>query len=298
MQSNQAIAALQSGWGASPEQDDQLRQRRTLTQITPVLVEMADAGPAMIRTLHSSAYLAERYVGPGSPRRVALLALAWIGCGLIAPLAVQPTSADEFHCPGIPALASGWTADDAEEICTSMRVALAVLQELGLPPTRGLIALPLDDTQHATDGHPIGEYDARKGQVRVLPYAVARDEWREGRSGYGVPFSRAMWRGFVAHETAHAVADPYFAPGIERQSASEYIAAVVQFSALARATRDQLLAQNAGAAGWNSEAEITLTYYMLDPARYAVKSYRHYQALAPADRLSFVRHILQKGLPD
>lgn len=179
-----------------------------------------------------------------------------------------------------------------------MRAALAVSRGMGLPLKRGLVVLPSDGRLPATEGHPLGQFDPKTSQIRVLPYAVALDNWRESHAGFGVAFSRAMWRGFVAHEAAHAVADQYFAAGIERQSASEYIAAVVQLSSLPQATREEILARHAGIAGWNSVVEITLTYYLLDPARFAVKSYRHYLALAPDERRLFVERMLQKGLSD
>jgi hypothetical protein len=110
--------------------------------------------------------------------------------------------------------------------------------------------------------------------------------------------TEAVWRGFVAHETAHAVAARHFAPGVPRQPASEYLASVALLTALPDAARATILASYPNAPGWGSTREITMVYYFMEPCAFAVKSYRHFTALAPEDQRALVRRLVREGLRD
>jgi hypothetical protein len=142
----------------------------------------------------------------------------------------------------------------------------------------------------------VGQFDARTSEIRIVPLDAVLGASTAARPVFGVPMDRAFGRSCVAHEVAHAVAEPHFVSGTPHLAASEYIAAVVQLTALPDETRDRVLANVEDAQRWGSSAEISGIFYLIDPAKFAVKSFRRYVALPPEARREFVRQILREGL--
>ncbi len=221
---------------------------------------------------------------------VLILLVGFVAPG--SPLAV------ETACGDSSVSAVGWTRDDAEQICSAVRQTLDWARPLGLELSERVVARPLVGRGIPKGEYPIGRYDARAHEIRVLPFDAARRASLQARPACGVPMTRAVWRGYVAHETAHAVAERHFAKGVPRQSASEYIASVAQLTALPDAMRASILANYPDAAGWGSTDEIRMVYYSVEPCAFAVKSYRHFTALAPSEQREFIRRLVQEGTPD
>ncbi len=213
--------------------------------------------------------------------------------GLAAP---AWSAAPEVACADSPVTAIGWANEDADQVCSAVRDALGALQAMGLKPSERWAVRPLDAAVALECGHPAGQFDARTGEIRILPHDAVPGATPAAWSRFGVPFDRAFWRSCVAHEIAHAVAEAHFASAVPRLAASEYIAAVVQLTVLPGETRDRVLLNFEDAHGWGASAEISGVFYLIDPAKFAVKSFRHFAALSPEEGREFVRQILRDGL--
>lgn len=218
---------------------------------------------------------------------------------LLAALVVPASSgAFDLACGDSPVSAEGWTPADAEQVCSAVQQTLEWLRTLGLPLAERVLARPLDVQGFPAGEPPIGRYDPEANEIQILPFAAAVRAAVEKRPACGVPMTEAVWRAFVAHETAHAVAARQFAPGVPRQTASEYLASVALLTALPDAVRTAVFANYPDAPGWGSPREITMVYYFMEPCAFAVKSYRHFTALAPSGQREFIRRLVREGLSD
>jgi hypothetical protein len=110
--------------------------------------------------------------------------------------------------------------------------------------------------------------------------------------------TRDLWRSYIAHEMAHAVAEAYFAAGVAHLTASEYIAGVVQVMMLGDAAREEVLENYRKVAGWESASEISAQYYLMAPGPFAIKSYKHFTALTPSEQRGFIVRLTREGLRD
>ena len=81
----------------------------------------------------------------------------------------------------------------------------------------------------------------------------------------------------------------------ESFAATEYIAAVVQLSTMPAADRQAILAVHADVEGYGDPAEISALLYLMNPAVFAVKCYRHYVELGEHGP-GFLRVLLREGL--
>lgn len=227
-----------------------------------------------------------------SPARIGvlLLAIAWAG----APASGALASDERAACPGTGIRAPGWSPGERDRVCVASARAIAFLRANGLAYSDGLTIAPLTPGTCAYEAGVIGQCDVARNEIRVLTYAATAAAARRLPPAFGMPPSRALWESFIAHETAHAVAEPNFAAGARRRTASEYIASVTQLATMPTALRDAILARydNEAFAGRD---DISLLIHDFDPAVFAVKSYRHYVALGER-RSAFVAGLLREGL--
>jgi hypothetical protein len=218
--------------------------------------------------------------------------------GLLALAVSAKSAAADIVCPDPRVIVSGWTRDDAEEICTVIGGTLDLLRAMDIPLLDQLIVRPMGEQGPPYDNHSIARYDARTNEIHLLSYDAALGSFQERPQAFGVSMTRILWRSRIAHEAAHAAAERHFAPRIPKAAASEYIANVIQLMSLPDAMRDRILDNYRDLAAWGDETEVSMTYYLLDPCAFAVKSYRHFMAIPPADRPDFIKRLLRKGLRD
>ena len=188
------------------------------------------------------------------------------------------------------------SADEAEraEVCAAVIEALPVLVRNGIAVNRPLTIELVAMLPRIVDEHAFAYFDARTDEITVLDYRATLAAAQSTRSAFGLGMSRSLWRSYVVHELAHAAAASHFAPDVSTFTASEYIAAVVQLSVLPESIRAELLADYHGLAGFGEKAEISATFYFIDPCAFAVKSYRHY--LRPENGPGFIATLLQRGI--
>ncbi|WP_136523428.1 DUF6639 family protein [Geomonas ferrireducens] len=198
-------------------------------------------------------------------------------------------------CPGEVVVVAAAAADEYESVCAAVRSCTPFLKSLGLVLPDGLtLTLEGAPLEKSLD-HAFGYYDPRSNSIHLLNYRAALEASRAAPS-FGVPFDPAIWRSYIIHELAHAAAQGGFRRGAQSHTASEYIAAVSQLATLAPDERARILEHYGELSGFDGVEDITLNYYLLDPARFAINSFLHY--LKPGNGAAFVRQLLLNGLPD
>ena len=217
----------------------------------------------------------------------------------IASIVLLPVAAiaaeEPFRCPVTGIQVTGWSTEERDRVCSASAAAIAFLRAAGLAyrvDDLTIRPLPPGDAQ---EGQPvIGCCNMLRNEILVLTYDDAVVASRKYPPAFGMPMSPALWQSFVSHETAHAVAEQNFAVGVRRQTASEYIAMVVQLATLPPDLRKVIL-DHYDAKGFDDASEISMILYDFDPAVFAVKAYRHYTALGDRGP-AFIARLLREGL--
>lgn len=211
-------------------------------------------------------------------------------------IVATPALADQetLFCSEVRITRETDTAQDWKDICPALANGKEILSAMGLklPATLQISFQRKPYTNDICQAKCVGYYD---GSVNKLYLPGYKKEWHlQQDSGlFNGEISAGIWESYLIHELAHAAAKQMAATGIQLCVASEYIAAVAQIHALSEADRDAVLKQyNLG--GFSGDRDITLTYYLIDPGRFAVNSYLHYRKLE--DGPAYIRKILRNGL--
>ena len=160
---------------------------------------------------------------------------------------------------------------DALTACEGARDAIVFLASQGMkvdvPLSIDLVeALPPDASDSAA-----GCYLAAEHRAVVLSYPALT---KQG-SWFKIKVDRDLYRSLVTHEVAHSVAAANFKPTQPAIQAHEYIAYVTMFAAMPPGQRERVLSEYPG-NGFEHDAQMSLTIYMIDPMRFGVQAWRHF----------------------
>lgn len=212
---------------------------------------------------------------------------------LSAPFSVYSV---QINCKGKDIIVIAEGEADCEAVCDAVEIGGPFLESLDLPIPGGITiklfkALP-ENAQH----NSIGCYDRRSKEISVLNYEAALNASRQLPSAFRVLMNRAIWQSFVIHELAHASSQNKFAQGLSICTATEYIACVVQLATLPNKDRENILSNYIYLSGFDYPAQITITFYALDPGAFSVNAYLHYSK--PENGPRFIKKLLREGLPN
>lgn len=217
-----------------------------------------------------------------SPIRVAILISA-----LWSPLVPAATGT----CGGNALRVSAGSPTQVRAACRAARTAARVLAELGLamPPSVTIRLKGFPDST-ASESPVMGQFDAASCVITVAAYEEAAQAGR--RPGHHQSPTPDQWRAYVVHEIAHSAVHARCAETCPDRGTHEYIAAVAQVLSLPASARRAFLAPFADLEPFAAEVEISETYYLIDPRRFAAKAYLHFRS--PAGGKAFIRRRLER----
>jgi hypothetical protein len=194
--------------------------------------------------------------------------------------------AARLDCPQVSVTVYSPVARDAQDVCAAALPVFTFFREAGLDKEVRLAVSVVDSLPEYLGPAVLGCFIPHDGLTLILTFgsAKARGPW------FGRSMDRTLYRSLAAHEIAHALAWCNTANGPLSVRGREYVAYAVMFKTMDPHHREAILAQTPG-PGFESEREISDTYFYLAPSRFGVDAYRHY--LRPENGSRFLREILR-----
>lgn len=207
-------------------------------------------------------------------------------------LTVRSYAATEVECefPGVTVFSG--QPKEGELACEAAGDALQFMQDQGFRVDTWF-TITLVDHPLSLHGEEVrGTFNSGNFQIKIPTFSQAR-VMADRHPPFGMIMDHAMWKSFVVHEVAHAIAQANFRISEPSLEAHEYIAYVVQLATQPKTLRQKLLATYDNPA-FQHERQISRIFLQLGPEVFAVKAYRHY--VAQPDSKRFFQHLLNKKL--
>ena len=200
------------------------------------------------------------------------------------------------YCPGLEITLETENKSDADILCNTIDTGRTVLSALGLElPARLSISFSHDPiVNNLCQSKCIGFYDARYNIIFLPDYKSLQYKSQQASLFINEAVTSIIWESYLIHELAHAAVQSTILPETSMCIACEYIASVAQLEAMPTIERDKILDYYKDLHGFVGNEEITLTYYLIDSARFIVNSYLHYHR--PENGPHFIEQILIDGL--
>lgn len=185
--------------------------------------------------------------------------------------AAVATTPAAIRCDGIRVGVLHAGRVDAALICAGARDAIGFLAAQGLDVAVEVTIEVVDALPELADASAAGCYLPQKRRVYLLSYAdfAPRGGW------FGLSAEPELYRSVAAHEVAHAISGCNFKVEQPSLQAWEYVAYVAMLETMAPELRRRVLARHAG-DGFDNEAQINATVYLVNPEHFAVEAYRHF----------------------
>ena len=215
---------------------------------------------------------------------------AWGGIGLAFTLwtAVGVVAAAPTRCPTANVVVDAAESLDFDTGCRGAAAAADFLApsglETGIPIEIWFVDVMPDI---AADTPAVGCYVRSENRIYVLTFARCQQR----RLAHDVVIDRSVHLGLVAHEVAHLVVAANVGTGRFSTVAHEYIAYVTMYATMPENQRQRVLEQIPG-SGFDSELQINVTMYLLDPLYFGAQAYRHFQK--PGIGRSFLASVINR----
>jgi hypothetical protein len=198
---------------------------------------------------------------------VLLSASAW---AIAEPLG-EPANFRAHDCQQSDFRIEGGSLHDQDDVCAAALSASEFFLGLGLKKSVPITVSIVDDMPSGLGTRTLGCFTPADQRIQVLSFsaATARGSWL-GRS-----MDRTLYRSLTVHEVAHALSWCNASHKALSVRAREYVAYVVMFATMSTTHREAILGEVPG-TGFEHSAEISETYYRLDPYRFGVEAYTHY----------------------
>jgi len=206
----------------------------------------------------------------------------------LACLGMTSARAAAVPCPQADVSVISSADEDVPDVCAAASTVFSFFRQLGLYKTVPLVVSIVASMPEEMGTAMLGCFTPSNNRISILSFEVAksRGPW------FGRPIDRALYRSLAAHEIAHALAWCNTSNGPLGVRAREYVAYAVQFQTMDSDLRQAILADTPG-TGFESEREISDTYFYLAPSRFGADAYRHYAR--PENGPRFLREILRGG---
>jgi hypothetical protein len=182
---------------------------------------------------------------------------------------------------------------DFKCVCTASKVAIDFLKSIGLETAECITVRLVDQIPSNRDHVLIGAYNQNSREVTLLNYSIAIELSQKNTPTPDIEMSEELWCSYAAHEIAHVISSHYLDPKIKAHTAGEYISAVTQLTVLPAKIRNKFLLKYGDVTPYQSRAEMSETYFLLDPNRFAVKCYLHFISLDNPG--NFIDHLVREG---
>lgn len=208
---------------------------------------------------------------------------------LIAASMMLPAAsgAAMLECPAVAATVRHEDGQSARIACEAAADAVGLMAAHGFAVEAPIEIEVVGELAGGAGPHVVGQFSAADGRVRIRTLADAARSPGE-QTGFGVPMTPELYRSFIAHEVAHAVAQRNFTGPRPSLEAHEYIACVVQFATMAPDLRDRLLAA-IDTRAFARDEEISGTLYLIAPGVFAAKAWLHF--LSPGNGDAFLQRL-------
>ena len=178
------------------------------------------------------------------------------------------------QCTGSDVVVKFSNIDDYYMACRSVNELMDVAQKIGLNEDLNISILFVDSLSINITGKSLAVFNPNTMKIEVLSIAASQKNFGD-EAVLGLQMDKELHRSVITHELAHALFWQNMKKTIIAREIHEYFAYVIQLSLLDPSHRKEIIAAN-DVPAFLDRSEMTEEYYLLNPTRFAVKSYLHF----------------------
>lgn len=186
-------------------------------------------------------------------------------------LAQEKTS----RCDGSSVVVSYAKIEDFDLVCEAVNDVIGVAKKIGLSEDMPVQVTFMDKLSIGHTGTALALFNPATMQVQVLSTQACVKSFKD-EVIFGLKLDKEMHKSMVIHELAHVLAWQNRGLNSIRSEMHEYFAYVIQLALLDESHRNLVILSN-DVPAYSDISEITELYHQFNPARFAVKSYKHFK---------------------
>ncbi len=177
-------------------------------------------------------------------------------------------------CNGSKVVVSYTKIEDYQLICDAVKSVIKIAKKIGLGEEMN-VSISLEDRLIINStGKSLAFFNPNSMEIQVLSLDACKKAFTE-EGILGQPIDKELHRSIIIHELAHALFWKNIGNNDIAREIHEYFAYTIQLALLDKFHRDQVILSG-NVPAFSTMSEISQEYYLLNPTRFAVKSYLHF----------------------
>ena len=178
------------------------------------------------------------------------------------------------RCNGSNVVVAYTKIEDYHLVCDSVNDVIEVAKKIGLNDELNISVSIVDRLLINNMGKSLAIFKPNTMEIQVLSMTACKKTFGN-EVVLGQEIDKELHTSIIIHELAHALFWKNMGNHVLPREIHEYFAYTIQLALLDESHREHvIIASNVPA--FSNRSEITIEYYLLNPTRFAVKSYLHF----------------------
>lgn len=167
--------------------------------------------------------------------------------------------------------------EDYQLVCNSVNDVIEIAKKIGLSEELNITISIVDRLLINSTVKLLAFFNPNNMEIQVLSMQACIKTFGNNVV-FGQEIDRELYRSIIIHEIAHALFWKNMGNKFIAREIHEYFAYTIQLALLDESHRNEIIFSN-NAPAYSNRSELSEEYYLLSPAKFAVKSYLHFVSI-------------------
>ena len=164
--------------------------------------------------------------------------------------------------------------EDYQLVCDAVNNVIVTAKKIGFSEELNISISLVDRLIINNTGKSLAFFNPNTMEIQVLSMEACKKTF-EKQLVLDQEIDKELYRSIIIHELAHALFWENMGKNVTAREIHEYFAYIIQLALLDEYHRDKIIVSS-GVPAFLNRSEISEDYYLLNPTRFAVKSYLHF----------------------
>jgi len=177
-------------------------------------------------------------------------------------------------CNGSSVVVAYTKIEDYQVVCDAAKDVIEIAKKIGLNEELNISISLVEQLKINNTSKFLAFFNPNAMEIQVLSMEACKQAFGN-KVVFDLEIDKKLYRSIIIHELAHALFWQNKGNNFIAREIHEYFAYTIQLALLDESYREQIISSS-NVPAFADMSEISEEYYLLDPTRFAVKSYLHF----------------------
>lgn len=180
-------------------------------------------------------------------------------------------------CNGSSVVVAYTKIEDYQVVCDAAKDVIEIAKKIGLNEELNISISLVEQLKINNTNKFLAFFNPNTMEIQVLSMKACKQTFGN-KVVFDLEIDKELYRSIIIHELAHALFWTNKGNNFIAREIHEYFAYTIQLALLDESYREKIISSS-NVPAFSNRSEISEEYYLLNPTRFAVKSYLHFTSV-------------------